>query len=348
MDGGGHNLVACCSGYEECGKARRCPAPKRTQVDLRQDDSIATDPSPDAVPLAGANAAPLSVPPRNVLVGVALVVAATAIFAALDTATKHLAMLYDVPLIAALRYTVQVFLVLAVFLPGEGRRLFRVRRRGLVAARGASIGIATLCAALSLQRIPVAEMVSIFYMAPIVVIVLSGPLLGEAPGWRRILCGVAGFCGVLLIARPGGGLDGIGVLFAMGAAASSVFYHLLSGRLGASEGAPAMQLYTSVVGLLMFLALVPWSLGGPPPGALEMALLPAIGVLGFAGHYLLTLAYRYASAATIAPLGYAHLVWAGLLGWFAFGHVPALPAMFGMALIAAGGVAAALVSRRRE
>lgn len=283
----------------------------------------------------------------NVLAGAALVVTATAMFATLDTATKHLAMLYDVPLIAALRYSVHLMLVLAVFLPREGRRLFEVRRKTLVAVRGASIAFATLFAGLALQRIPVAEMVSIFYLGPIVVLLLSGPLLGEAPGWRRMACGVAGFAGVLLIVRPGGGLDPLGAGFALAAAGTSVVYQLLSSRLAANERPPAMQLYMAVVGLILFSLFLPWSLGGPEPGALELMLLPAIGALGFGGHYLLTMAYRQASAAALAPIGYVHLLWAGLLGWIVFGHVPGPAAMIGMALIAAGGAIAAMLSRRR-
>ena len=65
-------------------------------------------------------------------------------------------------------------------------------------------------------------------------------------------------------------------------------------------------------------------------------------MLATAGHFLFTAAYREAPASLLAPVNYLHLVWAGILGWLVFGHMPDGMTLFGMALVAGAGVAVAL------
>ena len=74
-----------------------------------------------------------------------------------------------------------------------------------------------------------------------------------------------------------------------------------------------------------------------------MALL---GVLATLGHYLFPAAYREARAALLAPVNYLHLVWAAVLGWMIFGHLPDGVSLLGMAMVCASGVAIALGARR--
>jgi drug/metabolite transporter (DMT)-like permease len=73
----------------------------------------------------------------------------------------------------------------------------------------------------------------------------------------------------------------------------------------------------------------------------------AIGAMALSGHFLFTAAYRYAPASTLAPVTYLQLLWAGLLGWLIFGHVPDAWAMAGLVLVAVSGAVAALFARPR-
>jgi drug/metabolite transporter (DMT)-like permease len=152
---------------------------------------------------------------------------------------------------------------------------------------------------------------------------------------------LAGFVGVLLIARPGGGLSETGVIFALLCAAFATGYHLLSRMLAQTESTHSLLLWSGLAGAAVFGGYLPWSWRGPAPDALDVVLFLSVGVLATAGHFLFTAAYRDAPASLLAPVNYAHLLWAGLLGWAVFGHVPDGWAMTGMALvaIAGGGIA---------
>jgi drug/metabolite transporter (DMT)-like permease len=65
------------------------------------------------------------------------------------------------------------------------------------------------------------------------------------------------------------------------------------------------------------------------------------------GHFLFTQAHRYAPASTLAPVGYLQLVFAGLLGWVVFGHMPDALSIFGMGVIVASGAMILLKPRKR-
>ncbi len=273
----------------------------------------------------------------SALRGVLLVLAAVFLFASMDTMIKYLATRYNVPLVAAMRYGINLVFLLAVFTPRYRNTVWRTRRTSLVILRGMTLVMATLFAGLALQRLPVGETIAIIYLAPFGVLLLAGPMLGERTGLAGWIAALSGFAGVLLIARPGGGLSGLGVFFALLCAALSVGYHLLSRLLVSTESTHAMLVWSALAGTVVFGALLPWSLRGPTPELTDIILFLTVGALATAGHFMFTAAYRDAPASLLAPVNYAHLFWAVLLGWLVFGHVPDRLAMLGMALVAFAG-----------
>lgn len=275
-------------------------------------------------------------------------VVAVLMFACMDTATKVLAQRYPVPLIVAVRYVVNLLLMIVVLAPRQGRALLVTRRTGWVLARSACLVVASLMMGLALKRMPVAETTAILFVAPVAVVFVSGLALGERTGVIGWLGALGGFAGVLLIARPGSGLEPLGVLFALATATVNVAYQLLSRLLAASERTLALLFNAVLMGSVVYGLAAPWFVSGEPPSAVQMALFLSLGVLGGIGHFLYTAAYRHASAATLAPMNYVQLVWAGLLGWLTFGHLPDRVALLGMTIIAAAGVAVALSNRRRD
>lgn len=278
----------------------------------------------------------------DILRGMALVALATLVFAAMDSTTKHLAASWNVPLIVAIRYFGNLVLLAAVFAPRQGLAMIRTRRTGLVLVRSASLAMASLFAGLALQRMPVAEATSIVFLAPFAVMLLAGWLLGERVGLPGWLAAATGFCGMLLIVRPGSGLDALGVLFAALTAAATVSYNLLSRVLARSEATEVLMIWSSLAGAVLFGATLPWSLHGPLPGFLDMALFILLGGMALVGHFLFTAAYRFAPASALAPVNYRHLGWAGVLGWLVFQHVPDAAALLGIALVAGAGAGAAV------
>jgi drug/metabolite transporter (DMT)-like permease len=280
--------------------------------------------------------------PVNVLRGAGFIALAVLVFACMDAMTKHLATAYSVPLVMALRYIGNLVLLVAIFGPREGRGLITTHRTGWVLARAASLSSASLFVGMALQLMPVAETIAIIFLAPFGVMLLAGPVLGERVSVFGWVAASAGFCGVVLIVRPGSGLDPWGVTFAMLGAASNVAYNTLSRVLAQSERTPALMFWTALFGTIVFGATLPWSWHGPMPGALDVAMFAAMGALALVGHFLFTAAYRHAPASALALVNYLHLAWAGALGWLVFDHLPDALGLLGMGLIAAAGSAAAL------
>lgn len=285
--------------------------------------------------------------PARPLRGVALVIAATFLFALADTMGKHLAVLYAATLILAVRYVVNLALVTLVMWPRHRRALWRTKRSGLVVLRGCCLAVASITMIEALRVMPVAETVAIIYFTPVLVMLVSGSLLGEKVrpvGW--VGAGL-GFAGVLMIARPGSGLDPWGVGLCLVNTVLATGYHLLTRILTRTETTMAMMFHTALVGAVLFTTLTLWAGIKTLPTAFDGGLMLALGAAATAGHLLFTSAYREAPAATLAPVNYMHIAFATLLGALVFRQIPDMAGFVGMAMIAVAGIIAALAAGRK-
>jgi drug/metabolite transporter (DMT)-like permease len=280
-------------------------------------------------------------PEGNPSKGVALVVAATFLFAAADTLGKHLALLHATTVILAARYAVNLAIVGTVMLPRHGATVWRTQRTGLVILRGLCLALASITMLMALRRMPVAETVAIIYIAPVLVMLASGSVLGETVSRWGWIGAALGFGGVLLIARPGSGLDPLGVALALGNACLATGYHLLTRILTRTETTMALMFHTALVGAVVFVAPAIALPHEALPGWRALALMGALGAVATAGHLLFTSAYREAPASTLAPVNYLHIAFATLLGWLVFGQMPDALGFAGMGAIAAAGIIAA-------
>lgn len=287
-------------------------------------------------------------PVTSALKGVLFVASAVFLFAAGDTTAKLLFMLWNIPLILALRYGLNVLILLAALGPRHGRALFRYQRPWLVLLRGAVLAGCSLTFGMALERMPVGETVAINYLAPFLVLFIAVPLLGERAGRWGWIATALGFVGVLMIVRPGSGLNPTGVIFAMITALGTAAFHLLTRLLARTETTPAMILSTALVGAVCYGATLPWSWHGPSPDLGHIALLLVLTITSTFGHFLLTAGYREAPASLLAPVNYLHIVWATILGWAVFAHVPDAVTLAGMGLVLASGVLVALRSGRQK
>ena len=278
--------------------------------------------------------------------GALLVVTALLLFACMDATTKYLAATREVPLIVAVRYVGNLLLMVMLLSPTHGRELLHTQRTRLVVFRGLCLAASSLLVGFALQRMPVAETTAISFLGPILVVLVAGPLLGEKIGRIGWAAALLGFVGVLVIVRPGSGLEAVGIACALAAVAANVGYQLLSRILVATERTIALLFYTALAGAILFSLALPWFWDGRAPTLFEALLFFSLGVYGGLGHFLFTAAYRYAPASLLAPMNYLQLLWAGLLGWLLFGHVPDEISLVGMLIVAASGVLVALKTRR--
>jgi drug/metabolite transporter (DMT)-like permease len=278
-----------------------------------------------------------------------LVLAALACFAALDAIAKQLATRYPVPWLVWGRYTVHLLFMLLVLWPRYGGRLVRTCKPLANVMRGLMLTGVTGLNIAALQTMPLAEATALLFVAPVLVAVLAGPWLGEKVGWRKWLAVLLGFCGVLLIVRPGMGgpsaISATGVAFSLSAAACYAVYQVQTRQLSASEDALKLLFYTALVGTVSMSLAIPWFAASGLPTLSDALLIASLGLFGGGGHFMLINAYRHAPASTLSPLYYSQLLWATLIGYFAFGHWPDALGLLGIAVIAGSGVLVALPSR---
>lgn len=280
-------------------------------------------------------------PEGKPLKGVVMVLAATLLFAGGDTLGKHLSMLYAATLVLSARYLINLVLVLVTMWPRHRSEVWRTQRTGLVLLRGLLLAVATITMLLALRVMPVAETVAIIYITPVLLMLASGPILGEKVSPLGWLCAALGFAGVLLIARPGSGLDTWGVVLCLINAVLGTGYHLLTRILTRTETTMALLFQTALVGSVISVSLTLVVGVDTLPTLPDVAMILLYGTFATVGHLLLTSAYREAPASTLAPINYMHIAFATLLGWLVFQQLPDALGFAGMALIAVAGLMAA-------
>ncbi len=286
----------------------------------------------------------MNLPPTRAVYAISLVLAAIFIFACMDTTSKHLAQNWPIPFILWSRYVINFLLIILIFGPRHGWGLVKTNRTWLVLLRGVALASSSTFAVLALHAMPVAETTAIIYLAPFGVMLLSGPLLGERVRLAGWLATGFGFLGLLLITRPSSGLSNLGVFFGICTAIGTMTYHMMSRALAKTETTMAMLFHTSWVGIMMFSILMPWNFPTAVPEGLDAVLLLGMGLISTLGHSLFTAAYREAPISLLTPINYAQLIWAALLGWLIFDHVPDGLTMAGIGLVAAAGAGNALWS----
>lgn len=268
------------------------------------------------------------------------------IFAISDATAKYMSVYFAVPLLAWVRYVTQLAFMLMTVAPRMGRDIVATSRPGLMMFRGVMQVASTLFVLLAFRTLPLAETTALVFVTPLLVALLAGPMLGEKIRLRSWLATVIGFGGVLLIARPGGYMEGVGVVCALGSALCYSLYQILTRKLAASEPPIRQLFYIALVGSVVMSPFLPlfWSDTLPTPG--QAALILSLGLYGGLGHFLLIRAFHESPASRLAPLLYIQIVWATLLGWMVFGHLPDRISILGMLVIGSAGLALVLGERR--
>jgi drug/metabolite transporter (DMT)-like permease len=283
------------------------------------------------------------------LAGIALVVAASACFSALDTTTKYVSA--SVPLLMALwfRYFFQAAATAAVVLPTRGMAVWRTHRLPYHLLRGVLLLLSSLLAFASLRYMPVGEFTAIVMITPLVITLLAATMLKERVSPLRWALVAGGFLGTLVIIRPGGQAFTWASLLPIALVASNAAFQVLTSRLARTEDPVTMHLYTGWTGTLIASIALPYAWTTLPDPWLWAGLC-FMGLMGTVGHFFLILAYYRAPAATLTPYLYTQIAFAMLGGLIVFSHVPDGWSLAGIALIAFCGAAGAwlTVRERRE
>jgi drug/metabolite transporter (DMT)-like permease len=228
--------------------------------------------------------------------------------------------------------------VTAVIAAGPGLASVRTRRFGAHVGRCALglTGMAFTFAAILM--LPLAEATIIGFTVPIFATILGALVLREPTGAWRWGAVLAGFAGVLIVVQPGPNshFPLLGAACGLLAAFLTANITILLRTIGRTEAALTTVFWFSVLSLVP-LGIV-YAFAARPHDALAWAILCGIGVAGGLAQIAMTTSLRLAPVGVVVPMDYSSLLWATLLGWLAFGTLPAAATWTGAPVIVAAGL----------
>ena len=277
--------------------------------------------------------------------GIVQMVAATILFVAMNTIAKVLTAHLPTVEVVWARTTGHLVFVITLLGPRYGGKLFETKNGRLQMGRSLLQVTSQMMFFTGIGHVELADATTVSFTAPVVVAALAGPLLGERVGPSHWAAIAAGFAGALIVIRPGGHMNPHLVLI-LGSSVCYALYQLLTRRVSAFDGPETSVTYSALVGTVLLSILVPFHWSTPTRGEQWVGLI-ALGILGGLGHYLVARALTLAAASVISPFHYVQLVWAAVVGYLVFGHVPSGFTWLGAAVIIASGLFIAVHQARR-
>lgn len=252
-----------------------------------------------------------------------------------------------------------------------GWHILRTDTPWLHALRGVLIVISNMTFFSALAVLSLAEATALFFVAPLLITLLSIPLLGEKVGPLRIGAVVVGLLGVVIMTRPWERGDAREVsmliyLLPVAAALTYALNQIMTRMLGVRSRASAMAIYIQLAFIVVSLGF--WAAAGDGrhaeglqneslifllrawvwPGGNDLWLFLGLGLNSAVVGYCLASAYRLADAATVAPFEYAGLPLAIFWGWMIWGDLPGPVVLTGITLILGAGLFVFLRERRGQ
>jgi drug/metabolite transporter (DMT)-like permease len=258
-------------------------------------------------------------------------------FCFLDTIAKWLTPRLGTLEVTWARYVASVACVSVVLNPWTAPGISRTSRPWLQTWRSLALFGSTIFNFLALGHLQLAEVMSIMFLAPLVIALAAGPLMGEWVGPRRMVAIGVGFLGILIMVRPGLG----GMHWAAGYSFASVLcnaaYVLLTRALAAHDSPNTTMFYSGLAGVILLTPIMPFVWVWPQDG-LVWALMALVGACGALGHWFFIQAFRRAPAPVLAPYGYSQIILMVLLGYVVFGEVPDRWTVAGSSVVIASGL----------
>lgn len=205
-----------------------------------------------------------------------------------------------------------------------------------VAARTGSAVTAGVSAFYAFSVLPLAQVYAFIFASPLLVTVLSIPVLGERVGIHRWVAVVLGLTGVLIVLRPGSEAISPGHVAGLVAALGSALTAVITRKISAEERTAVLMLYPMVANCVLMAIALPFVYRPMPVG--DLGLLAVLSSLGFAGGLCMISAYRLGDAAIVAPMHYSQIVWAAIFGALIFNEYPDRYTWIGVGFIIAAGV----------
>ena len=289
------------------------------------------------------------------IMGIVSMVGGIVLVSLQDAMVKLFADSYALHEVMLVRSIVALSLTLVMLQISGGLRQLYSSSFSLLLLRGFMLVVANTCFFLALVKMPVAEVVAIFFIAPVLITALSAALLKESVGFARWTSVAIGMVGVLIMLRPGADVIRWEGLFAIGAASAYCCMQLLTRHMHTTASTATKVAYaqvslliaSAVMGMLtgkgqfsdvdhpsLQFLFRSWTM----PAEFDLALWVFMGLVSAIGTYLVTRGYRLASASVIAPFEYVAMPCAVVWGLMLYSESPDRVAVVGIILIIGSGL----------
>ncbi|KIC49521.1 DMT family transporter [Tateyamaria sp. ANG-S1] len=205
-----------------------------------------------------------------------------------------------------------------------------------MAVRTVGAVITGVSAFYAFSTLPLTQTYAILFATPLLITVLSIPILGERVRLPRWLAVIVGLLGVMVVLRPGATDLTLGHAAAILAAFSGAFASIVVRKIGAEERTVVLLLYP-MVGNFLVMGVALFFVYEPMPGE-HLAMLAIISVMAWIAGRFIIAAYQTGEAAIVAPMQYSQILWATAYGLIFFDETPDMFTGIGAAIIIASGL----------
>lgn len=270
--------------------------------------------------------------------GAAFMTASMIAFTINDTFLKGLSL--DIPLAQTLFVrgigTVACLVLLSYFM-GQFRFDFSRRDWKLILIRAVAEVVAAYLFLTALFHMPIANVSAIMQAMPLSVALAAALFFKEPLGWRRVVAIMIGFCGVLLIVRPGTEGFNIYSAYVLASVVVVTIRDLAARRLSRSVPSTMVAAIAAAAVCISGGVITATAVWTPLDQAAWFHIIGAT-VMVVAGYVFSVTAMRTGEIGFVAPFRYASLIAALILGYVVFGDWPRNITLVGAFIVVATGM----------
>ena len=203
-------------------------------------------------------------------------------------------------------------------------------------ARSIFLFLSTILFFYAISVISLAEALTLAFVSPLIVTLLSAILLKEQVGYRRWTAVIIGFIGAIIVIRPGFNEISLATFAGLGTGIAYAFYVIATRKLSSIDSPLLTLIFTGLSGAIIISIIVPfvWI----TPNYTQWLFLIGLAAVGTLGHFFLILSLNFAEASKLAPFAYFEIVTNIIIGYYFFGDLPDRWIWIGLIIIVSSGV----------
>lgn len=273
---------------------------------------------------------------RSNLRGAAFALAAFGLYASHDVLVKLLGASYSTFQIIFFSVLLSFPLVMLMLMRDSTAGTLLPVHPWWTALRTAATTVNGVCVFYAFTTLPLAQVYAIIFTMPLLITLLSIPILGERVGRHRWAAVAVGLIGVLVVLRPGAQEMTLGHAAALLSACLSSLASIIVRKIGRDERSTVLLLYPMMANFAVMAAIMPWVY--TPMPVEHLGLIGLMAGLAIVGGICMIQAYKDGDAAIVAPMQYSQMIWAAIYGALLFAELPDRTTWIGVGIIIASGI----------